>query len=178
MIRLVLAATLGANYGIYGPAFELSENQRKDTGSEEYLDSEKYEIKHWDIERPDSLRHFIARVNRIRRENLALQSDLSLQFHPVDNEQLICYSKRTENHSSIILVVVNLDYRYKQSGWVNLSLKELGLDIDNTYQVRDLLTDTAYQWWGSRNYVELDPQKSPAHVFLVLPEADRERKLP
>jgi len=178
MIRLVLAATLGANYGIYGPAFELSENRRKDTVSEEYLDSEKYEIKHWDIERTDSLKHLIARVNRIRRENLALQSDLSLHFHPVDNEQLICYSKRTENCSSVILVVVNLDYRYKQSGWLDLSLKELGLDTDHGYQVRDLLADTAYQWRGSRNYVELDPQKLPAHVFRVLPEADKEKRLP
>jgi len=178
MIRLVLAATLGANYGIYGPAFELSENRRKDTVSEEYLDSEKYEIKHWDIERTDSLKHLIARVNRIRRENLALQSDLSLHFHPVDNEQLICYSKRTENCSSVILVVVNLDYRYKQSGWIDLSVKELGLDTDHGYQVLDLLADTAYQWRGSRNYVELDPQKLPAHVFRVLPEADKEKRLP
>jgi len=168
MIRLILAATLGASYGIYGPAFELCENQRKDTVSEEYRDSEKYEIKHWDIERPDSLRHFIARVNRIRRENPALQGDLSLHFHSVDNEQLISYSKRTEDRSNVILVVVNLDYRYKQSGWVDLSLEELGLSADRPYQVRDLLADTAYQWRGSRNYVELDPQKIPAHVFKVL----------
>ena len=159
MVRLILAATLGASYGIYGPAFELCENQRKDTVSEEYRDSEKYEIKHWDIERSDSLKHFIARVNRIRRENPALQGNLSLHFHPVDNEQLICYSKHTEDHSSVMLVVINLDYRYKQSGWVNLSLEELGLDADRTYQVRDLLADTAYQWHGPRNYVELDPEK-------------------
>ncbi len=174
MVRLILAATLGASYGIYGPAFELCENRRKDTVSEEYRDSEKYEIKHWDIERPDSLRHFIAQVNRIRRENPALQGNLNLHFHLVDNEQLVCYSKRTEDHSSVILIVVNLDYRYKQSGWVNLSLEELGLDAAQPYQVRDLLADTVYQWRGSRNYVELDPQNMPAHVFQVLRGADKE----
>jgi starch synthase (maltosyl-transferring) len=178
MIRLILAATLGASYGIYGPAFELCENRRKDTVSEEYLNSEKYEIKHWDIEMPDSLKDFIARVNRIRRENPALQDDLSLHFHPVDNEQLICYSKRSEDHSNVTLVVVNLDYRYRQSGWVDLSLEELGLSADLPYQVRDLLADTAYQWHGSRNYVELDPRKIPAHVFRVERGAEKENQLP
>jgi len=167
MARLVLAATLGANYGIYCPAFELCENRRKDTVSEEYLDSEKYEIKHWDIENPNSLKDFITRVNRIRRENLALQGDLSLRFHSVDNDQLICYSKCAEDLSNVILVVVNLDYRYKQSGRVGLSLEELGLDPDKPYRVHDLLDDASYQWQGSRNYVELNPQKIPAHIFRV-----------
>jgi starch synthase (maltosyl-transferring) len=177
MIRLILAATLGASYGIYGPAFELCENRRKDTVSEEYLDSEKYEIKHWDIEKPDSLKQFITRVNRIRRENPALQDNLSLHFHPLDNGQLICYSKRTEDRSSVVLVVINLDYRYKQSGWLDLSLEELGLDAECPYQVRDLLADTTYQWCGSRNYVELDPKKIPAHIFQVLPGAHKEKQL-
>jgi starch synthase (maltosyl-transferring) len=176
MIRLVLAATLGANYGIYGPAFELGENQPREPGSEEYLNSEKYEIKHWDIYRPDSLKDFIGRVNRIRRENPALQSDLSLRFHPVDNEQLICYSKQTEDLSSIILVVVNLDYRYAQSGWVELSLETLGLDHDRPYQVDDLLTDARYLWRGSRNYVELNPRNVPAHIFRVHRQATVRQK--
>jgi starch synthase (maltosyl-transferring) len=167
MTRLVLAATLGANYGIYGPAFELCENRRKDKESEEYLDSEKYELKQWDIKNPQSLKDFIARVNGIRRENPALRSDLSLRFHPVDNEQLVCYSKRTEAPSNLILVVVNLDYRYKQSGWVDLALEELGLESGQPYEVHDLLTGAAYQWQGTRNYVELDPQKIPAHIFRV-----------
>jgi starch synthase (maltosyl-transferring) len=167
MTRLVLAATFGANYGIYGPAFELCENRRKDTVSEEYLDSEKYEIKRWNIENPNSLRDFISRVNRIRRENPALQSDLSLYFHHVDNEQLICYSKRTEDLSSVILVVVNLDYHYKQSGFVDLSMGELGLNPAQPYKVRDLLADVTYEWRGSRNYLELDPRKIPAHIFRV-----------
>ena len=167
MTRLVLAATLGANYGIYGPAFELCENHRKDRESEEYLDSEKYELKHWDIESPNSLKDFIARVNRIRRENPALHNDLSLRFHSVDNDQLICYSKQTEDLANIILVVVNLDCRYKQSGWVGLSLEELGLDHGQPYEVHDLLADATYQWQGSQNYVELDPQKMPAHIFRI-----------
>jgi starch synthase (maltosyl-transferring) len=167
MTRLVLAATLGANYGIYGPAFELCENHRKDKESEEYLNSEKYELKQWDIQSPNSLKDLIARVNRIRRQNLALQNDLGLRFHFVDNKQLICYSKQTEDLANIILVVVNLDYRYKQSGWVDLSLEELGLDHGQPYEVHDLLADATYQWQGSRNYVELDPQKIPAHIFRI-----------
>ena len=167
MTRLVLVATLGANYGIYGPAFELCENRRKDKTSEEYLDSEKYEIKQWDIDRPDSLKEFIGQVNRIRQENRALQGDLSLCFHPVGNDQLICYSKRTEGLTNVILVVVSLDYRYKQSGWVDLNLEELGLAPNDPFEVYDLLADTAYQWQGSRNFVELDPTKTPAHIFRV-----------
>jgi starch synthase (maltosyl-transferring) len=167
MTRLVLAATLSSNYGIYGPAFELCENLRKDKESEEYLNAEKYELKHWDIESPKSLKNFIARVNKIRRENPALQSGLSLRFHPVDNEQLICYSKHTEDFSNLILVVVNLDYQYKQSGWVDLALEELELKPDQPYEVHDLLADATYQWQGPRNYVELDPEKIPAHVFQV-----------
>ena len=135
--------------------------------SEEYLNSEKYEIKQWDINSPDSLKEFITKVNSIRRENQALQSDLSLRFHHTDNEQLICYSKRTEDHSNVILVIVNLDYRYKQSGWTDLSLEELVLDNDQPYMVHDLLGAAAYRWQGPRNYVELDPEKLPAHIFRV-----------
>ncbi|MDP3880327.1 MAG: alpha-1,4-glucan--maltose-1-phosphate maltosyltransferase [Dehalococcoidales bacterium] len=170
MTRLVLAATLGANYGIYGPAFELGENRRKDTTSEEYLDSEKYELKHWDINHPASLKDFITGVNRIRRENPALQGDLSLHFHSVDNDQLIGYSKRTADASNVILVMVNLDYRHQQSGWTDLSLEELGLDPGRPYALHDLLTGNSYRWQGSRNYVELNPQRMPAHIFQVQKE--------
>ncbi len=165
--RLVLAATLGANYGIYGPAFELCENRRKDTVSEEYLNSEKYEIKGWDIERRDSLKGIVSLVNKARRENPALQSDRSLRFHAVDNDQLICYSKCTQDCSNVILVVVNLDYRYRQSGWVTLSLDDLKIAQDQPYQIHDLLGDATYIWKGPRNYVELSPVKLPAHIFRV-----------
>jgi starch synthase (maltosyl-transferring) len=167
MARLVLASTLGASYGIYGPAFELCENRSRETESEEYLDSEKYEIKQWDIDRPDSLKDLIARVNRIRRENPALQSDWCLSFHHVDNEQIICYSKRTEDCENIIVVVVNLDPKHTQSGWVELDLEALGLDPHQPYELHDLLSDACYVWRGARNYVELNPQVVPAHVFRL-----------
>ena len=126
MTRLVLAATLGASYGIYGPAFELCENHPRELGSEEYRDSEKYEIRHWDLTRPDSLKDFIARVNRIRRQNPALHGDWSLRFHPVDNEQLICYSKCTEDRANVILVVVNLDPHHTHSGWIETRSRAAG----------------------------------------------------
>lgn len=167
MARLVLAATLGASYGIYGPAFELCENQPREPGSEEYLDSEKYQIRHWDIERSDNLKEFIARVNRIRHDNPALHSDSSLRFHRVDNDQLLCYSKNTEDHTNIILVVVNLNPYYTHSGWVELELQALGLDQEHSYQVHDLLSDSRYLWHGSRNYVEINPHIVPAHIFRV-----------
>jgi starch synthase (maltosyl-transferring) len=175
IVRLVLAATLGASYGIYGPAFELCENRRRDTVSEEYLDSEKYEIKHWDIESRDSLKDIIKLVNKARRENPALQSDRSLRFHAVDNDQLICYSKCTRDGSNVMLVVVNLDYRYKQSGWVTLSLDELGIAHDQPYRIHDLLGDATYTWRGARNYVELSPEKLPAHIFRVERQGRRKR---
>jgi starch synthase (maltosyl-transferring) len=167
MARLVLAATLSANYGIYGPAFELCENRAVRQGSEEYLDSEKYQIRAWDVASPASLKGLISRVNQIRRENPALQSDWSLRFHPLDNDQLIAYSKAAEDLSDIILVIVNLDSRYKQSGWIDVPLDDFKLDPDQTYQVHDLLTDARYLWHGSRNYVELNPLILPAHIFRV-----------
>ena len=167
MARLVLAATLGASYGIYGPAFEICENRPREPGSEEYLDSEKYESKNWDIARPDSLKGFVARVNRIRRENPALHSDWSLRFHQIDNEHLICYSKRTDDLSNVVLVVVNLDPHHTQSGWVEFPLQELGLDPQKPYQMHDLLSDARYLWQGSRNYVELSSQIVSAHIFRM-----------
>jgi len=167
MTRLVLAATLGASYGIYGPAFELCISQPKEPGSEEYLDSEKYEIKQWDITHPNSLKDFIAMINLIRRENPALQIDSNLSFHSTDNDKIICYSKQTEDLSNMIIVVVNLDYHYTQSGWVEVTLEKLGLDYQESYQVHDLLNDARYIWRGSRNYVKLNPSVCPAHVFRV-----------
>jgi starch synthase (maltosyl-transferring) len=175
MVRLVLATTLGASYGIYGPAFELCDNRPREPGSEEHLDSEKYEIKNWDIARTDSLKDFIARVNRIRRENPALHRDWSLRFHEVDNEQLICYSKHTDDLSNVVLVVVNLDPHHTQSGWVEFPLEELGIDPQRPYQMHDLLSDARYLWQGSRNYVELNPQIVPAHVFRMRRRVRTER---
>ena len=165
--RFILAATLGASYGIYGPAFELCEDQAREPGSEEYLGSEKYEIKHWDLDRPNSLRGLIARVNAIRRGNPALQTNDGLIFHECDNDQLICYSKQTSDLKNVILVVVNLDSHHAHSGWVNLDLGALGLAPDQTYQVHDLLSDARRIWTGGRNYVELDPRVASGHVFQL-----------
>jgi starch synthase (maltosyl-transferring) len=165
--RLVLAATLGASYGIYGPAFELCEHVPREPGSEEYLASEKYQLRHWDLAHPASLRDFIARVNRIRRENPALQSDWRLQFHPTDNEELICYSKSTEDLTNVILVVVNLNPHHTHTGWLELGLERLGVDAERSFQMHDLLSDARYLWHGPRNYVELNPHVMPAHIFRV-----------
>jgi starch synthase (maltosyl-transferring) len=167
MIRLVLAATLGASYGIYGPAFELGENTPRAPGSEEYHHSEKYEIRTWELDNPWSLREFIARVNRIRRANPALQRDWGLRFHPTDNPRLLCYSKTTDDLSNVVLVVVNLDVRHTQAGWVNLDLGALGLEDGQAYQVHDELGDQRFLWQGPRNYIELDPHTLPAHCFRV-----------
>jgi starch synthase (maltosyl-transferring) len=167
MIRLALAATLGASYGIYGPAFELGVNTARELGSEEYLDSEKYEIKRWDLNRSESLRDFITRINQIRKENPALQNDWRLRFHPIDNEQLICYSKHTEDFSNIVLTVVNLDPHHKHSGWLELPLTEMNLDAHQPFQMHDLISGARYLWQGPRNYLELDPQIIPAHIFRL-----------
>jgi starch synthase (maltosyl-transferring) len=167
MSRLILAATLGANYGIYGPAFELCENRPIREGSEEYLNSEKYEVRVWNLDDPNSLQGLITHVNSIRRAHPALQSDWSLRFHPVDNEQLIAYSKVSEGRADIVLVVVNLDPRNTQSGWINVVTDELGLGSQQSYQVHDLLTDARYVWHGSRNFVQLNPVLLPAHIFQV-----------
>jgi starch synthase (maltosyl-transferring) len=167
MTRFILAATLGPSYGIYGPVFELCENRPLAPGREEYLNSEKYEIRTWDINRPDSLRGLIARVNRIRRDNPAFRVNHNLRFHDVDNEQIIAYSKSSEDNLNEVLVVVNLDPHHKQSGFVTLPLEELGLDPRQPYQAHDLLTDARYLWQGARNYVELNPQTVPAHIFVI-----------
>jgi starch synthase (maltosyl-transferring) len=162
--RLVLAATLSSNYGIYGPPFELMEHVPR-PGTEEYVDNEKYEIRHWDIDRPDSLRHLIARINRIRRANPALQDNRGLRFHRTDNDLVLCYSKSTEDGENVVIVVVNLDPHHAHSAWIDLDLP--GLDPDRTFQVHDLLGDGRYTFRGRRNYVELRPDVAPAQVFRV-----------
>jgi starch synthase (maltosyl-transferring) len=167
MSRLILAATLGPSYGIYGPTYELCVDSPLAPGKEEYLHSEKFEIKHWDLDQPGSLKDLIARVNSIRRENPALHSNANLRFHRINNEQLIAYSKTTDDLSSLILVVVNLDPHYTQSGWLELPIDALGLDPHQPYQVHDLLTDARYLWHGLRNYVEVNPHTLPAHIFAV-----------
>ncbi len=177
MARLVLAATLAASYGIYGPTFELQESAAREPGSEEYLHSEKYQLRHWDLQRPGSLAEFIGRVNRIRRDNPALHANESLSFVATDNEQLIAYLKATRgvdgteaertSAENVIVTIVNLDPHHPQSGWIDLDLAALGIEPDAQYQMHDLLTDQRFVWQGPHNFVLLDPQRVPAHVFRV-----------
>ena len=165
MQRVILAATLGANYGIYGPAYELGENLPAKPGSEEYLNSEKYEIRQWDRTASHSIAPLITKLNRIRRENPALQNDISLHFHNVDNPNVLCYSKCADNNR--ILVAVNLDPTQEQAGWIDLNLKELGVPHNQNFDVEDLLTGIHYQWHDRSNYVALRPDVMPAHIFRV-----------
>jgi starch synthase (maltosyl-transferring) len=165
--RLVLAATLGANYGVYGPPFELCVATAREPNSEEYLGSEKYEIPRWQLDRPESLRDVIARVNRARRENRALQSDANLEFHPVESDQLICYSKRTDDSANVVVAVVNLDPYHAHAGNVELALSRLGIREDKPYQMEDLLSGNRYTWQGNRGWIDLAPQPIPAHLFRV-----------
>jgi starch synthase (maltosyl-transferring) len=166
-VRLVLAATLAASYGIYGPAFELMDHTAREPGAEEYLDSEKYQLRHWDLDRPDSLAPLVARLNRVRQENAALQSDWSLRFHETDNDTLIAYSKSAAGGDNVVLVIANLDPQNPQSGWVTLDLDALGLEERAPFQMHELLTGARYLWNGRRNFVRLDPAAAPAHLFRL-----------
>ncbi len=173
MARLVLASTLSSSYGVYGPAFELCVREAT-PGTEEYLNAEKYEIKHWDRGRPENLRDVIARVNRIRKENPALQTPWNLRFYDIDNDQLLFYGKATEDLSNIIFVVVNLDPFHPQSGRVRVPLRELGIDPGQPYLVHDLLGDETVVWQGEDHRVEIDPRMLPARIFRVRKRLRRE----
>jgi starch synthase (maltosyl-transferring) len=165
-VRLILAATLGASYGIYS-GFELAENEPVRPGSEEYLDSEKYQIRIRDVEQPNSLAELITRINGIRRDHPALQRDRGLRFHPTDNPKIICYSKRSLDGSDLVLVVVNLDPHHMQHGFVQLPLTDWGLSLDASFQLLDLLSNERYYWRGEWNYVRLDPEARVGHVLHV-----------
>ena len=173
IVRLVLAATLASSYGIYGPAFELCVDQAL-PGREEYLDSEKYEIRTWNWDQPGNLKDFIARVNAVRRANPVLQSPWNVRFHPVDNDYLLFYVKESAEFAESILVVVNLDPFHTQSGWLRLPIEEFGIGPDQPYLCHDLLSDDKYIWQGERNYVELNPRVLPAYIFKLRKRLKRE----
>lgn len=173
IMRLVLAATLSSNYGIYGPTFELCVNEAL-PDRDEYLNSEKYEVRCWDWDSPGNIKEWIVRINKIRRDNPALQTTWNLKFYEVDNDYLLFYGKATEDLSNIILIVVNLDPFHTQLGWVRVPLAELQIDPHQPYLVHDLLSDDKYIWHGERNYVELNPQISPAHILRVRKRLKRE----
>jgi starch synthase (maltosyl-transferring) len=167
MARAALAATLGASYGIYGAAFELLERTPREAGSEEYLDSEKYEVKRWDLGSEDSLRTFITKLNAIRRENPALQRDDTLTFRRIDNDRLICYSKTSEDGKNVVLVVVNLDPQHAQSGFIDVPLEEWSLDASDAYHAHELVSGQRHEWQGSRVFVTLSPSECPVSVFRI-----------
>jgi starch synthase (maltosyl-transferring) len=162
-IRLVLAATLGASYGIYS-SFEIGENRPAAPGSEEYLQSEKYQIRHWDFDSPHNIKDLIRQVNTIRRTQPALQYNHTLQFHLTTNDELIAYSKLSPDGRTRILTIVSLNPHESREGMVCLALADAPIADQAAYAVRDLLTDRTYLWTGPWNYVRLDPEL-PAHVL-------------
>ena len=164
--RLILAGTLTANYGIYGPPFELMERTPRE-GAEEYVDNEKFQLRAWDLDRPGNLRPVIKRLNRIRRDNPALQANAGIVFHRTDNDLLLAYSKSDDAGDNTVLVVVNLDPHHAQAGWLTLDLAGMGIAADEPFQVHDLLGDARYLWNGPRAFVNLDPEVMPAHIFAV-----------
>jgi starch synthase (maltosyl-transferring) len=166
MGRYILAATLSSNIGIYGPAYELMENEPF-PGKEEYNHNEKYELKHWDWDRAGNLKREITRVNRIRNEHPSLQQMRGIQFLETENPQLLAYLKQTSGHGDPILVVVNFDWHNPQSGMVHVPLRALGLGPDARFVVQDLYDPAGaeYPWRGSRNFVSLNPLQTPAHIF-------------
>jgi starch synthase (maltosyl-transferring) len=165
MIRVLLAATLSPVYGIYS-GYELCENEAL-PGREEYLDSEKYQFKERDWNAAGNIKDWIARLNKIRKQNRALQLYTNLRFYPADNDAILFYGKMTAARDNIILVVVNLDPHRKQHSFVDVPIEQFGQMDSDVYTVRDLLSGATYTWRGRRNYVELDPKIQPGHIFLV-----------
>lgn len=175
-MRFILAATLASSYGIYGPTFERFVHVAREHGSEEYLDSEKYEMKYWPPT-DDDLSELMTLVNRVRRENPALQQNETLTFHETDNENILCYSKTAGDNA--VIVVVNVDPHNTHAGWIDLDLAALGVDIagggERSFQVHDLLSGARHRWHGSRNYVQLNPHIVPAHLFRIRRRVRTER---
>ncbi|PYI46218.1 MAG: alpha-1,4-glucan--maltose-1-phosphate maltosyltransferase [Verrucomicrobia bacterium] len=165
MTRVLMAATLSPLYGIYS-GYELCENKAL-PGREEYLDSEKYQFKERDWNAPGNIKDWIARLNKIRKENRALQLYMNLRFYPAENDAILFYGKMTPARDNIILIAVNLDPFRKQHSFVDVPIEEFGQMETDTYQVHDLLNGARYTWRGRQNYVELDPEIQPAHIFLV-----------
>lgn len=165
--RLVMAATLSSNYGLYGPVYEFGINTPTYAGKEEYLDSEKYVVKHWDFHTHTKIKDVMIRLNQIRRENPALQTTWHVKFADTDNEQILCYAKMDQEGINKMLVVVNLDYSYMQAGYVKVPINWLGINPGSTYIMHDLLSGNRYTWHHEWNYVELHPSLMPVHVFRI-----------
>jgi starch synthase (maltosyl-transferring) len=172
--RLVLAATLSANYGIYGPAYELQQHVAREPGSEEYLDSEKYQIQHWELEDEHSIAPLIQRVNRIRREHPALQRNEGLRFHEIHDDALLAYTKR--HGDDVVLTIASLDFRTVRRATLDLVLWELGLPEDRPYEAEDLLEGSVSIWQGRRHEIEIDPGRVPARILHLRPQTRDETR--
>ncbi|MBS1544814.1 MAG: alpha-1,4-glucan--maltose-1-phosphate maltosyltransferase [Bacteroidetes bacterium] len=166
IIRLALAATLSASYGIYGPAYEFCDNQPID-GKEEYFNSEKFELKHYDWRRTNRMTDIITLLNKARKENAALQSTWNIEFCNIENPNLMAYVKATDDLSNIILMVVNLDQHTKQSGYVEIPKARLKIKGKINLKLVDLMTEEMFTWTQDWNFVELEPNKMPFHLFRV-----------
>ena len=166
ILRLVLAATLSSSYGIYGPVYEFCVNTPH-PGKEEYTDNEKYEIKHWNWDQYTRIKEIITRVNRIRKQNTALQTTWNVEFAETSNDRIICYGKADAETNNKLIVVVNLDPFNTQGAHVKIPLWQLGIDPGASYSVYDLLSGSRYRWQGEWNYVQLNPWEMPAHIFTV-----------
>lgn len=171
--RFILAATLSSNYGIYGPSYEICNNTGVE-GGEEYLNSEKYEIKTWDRDKPWNIKDIIKKINKIRKENAALQTTFNIEFYDSDNRYLLCYGKVSEDKSNIIIIVVNLNFFHKQFGSIKIPIKKLDIPEKQSYLVHELLSDKKLMWQGSENFVELDPENSPANIYKIYRRLKRE----
>jgi starch synthase (maltosyl-transferring) len=164
-IRLLLAASLSSNYGIYGPAYELCENKRRDRDSEEYLNAEKYELKSWRLDDEKSIAGFIKKVNQIRNSYHCLQQTNQVKFLTIQHEELIAFLKIHEKPAKSIAIVVNLNPDKAIESVLELSPKELGLAPDRHFMAYDLLTEQSYEWYGGRHYIKLDPKTQVGHIF-------------
>ncbi|MDO1445612.1 alpha-1,4-glucan--maltose-1-phosphate maltosyltransferase [Rhodocytophaga aerolata] len=165
--RLVMAATLSSNYGLYGPVYEFGINAPMTPGKEEYLDSEKYEIKLWDWNAETKIKDVMIRINRVRRENVALQTTWNIEFADTDNERLLAYAKMDDARTNRMLMVVNLDPYHLQAGYVKVPLYYFGMNPGSSYVVHDLITGARYNWHHEWNYIELHPTLMPVHVFRI-----------
>ncbi len=166
IIRAFLAATLSSNFGVYGPAFELCVNTPL-PGKEEYIDSEKYEIKAWNWEKPGHIKDVLAALNKARRQDPALQATRNIRFCEINNDQLLAYVKTSQDGSNIIVVIVNLDVHRKQGGMLTIPLQEIGLQNDRRYTAQDVLSGEKFAWHGPRNHIELSPDKAVAHIIRI-----------
>jgi starch synthase (maltosyl-transferring) len=166
IMRLIMAATMSSNYGLYGPVYELGDYDQM-PGKEEYADNEKYEIKTWDWQRMTKTKEIIIRINKIRKDNPALQTTTNIEFCETTNDNIICYLKTDLKANNIIIVAVNLDPFQTHAANVKVPLYKSGVNLQAPYMVRDLLSGDKHWWTNDWNYVELNPYDLPAHVFRI-----------